>query len=157
MLSSGMLVHEFHLSKSTINYNTKNAALEISVHIYIDDLEDALQYAGVNDLQIGTEKEDSLTDGYIADYISDHMILSTSNRDTLAQYFIGKEISKDLAAIWCYVEVPVDIPLSSLEIDNNILMEIFDDQKNIVGIKKNKKRVDDLFLKKSKHTYKVNF
>jgi len=48
--------------------------------------------------------------------------------------FIGKETSEDLAAVWCYLEVPHLKSIKKMTISNSILMDIFDDQKNIVNI-----------------------
>jgi len=124
------------------------------MHIFIDDLEVALEQDSVPKLYIGTEKEDISADGYIAHYISDHFKLSVDG-STLENEFLGKELSKDLAAIWCYLEVPLDKELSEFDLSHDLLMEVYDDQKNVVTIKKDKKRKDDLLLDISDFEAKV--
>lgn len=147
-------LHEFHLSKSTINFDTKSNSLQVTMHIFIDDLETALAELEDTKLYIGTEKEDSKADHFIAKYIFDHFELR--HRDSiLEQSFLGKELSNDLVAIWCYIEVPIEGTLESLKIKNNLLMEVFDDQKNVITIKKDKKRKDDLLLNKDDFEAKI--
>lgn len=154
--SSVSLLHEFHLSKSTVNYDSESAALQVTMHIFIDDLEDALKQQDLPRLYIGTEKEDSTADLHIANYIKSCFTL-TKGSDTLEQLFIGKELSADLAAIWCYIEVPMDSSVGNLDFKNSLLMEVFDDQKNIMTFRKDKKRIDDFLLNKSDHHATIDF
>jgi len=154
LCTAGTMAHEFHLSKSTVNFDTESSALQLTMHIFIDDLEDALALQQLPPLYIGTEKEDSTADVHIADYIASTLILTTGT-DTLAQEFIGKELSNDLAAIWCYVEVPLGSTVSELSFSNSLLMEVFDDQKNIMTFRKDKKRLDDFLLDKSDHQSQI--
>jgi len=148
ILSSFSLVHEFHLSKGTVNYDSKSSSLQVTLHIFIDDLEVALAKRGIEELKIGTEKESNDSDQHIKEYISDHLIF-ISDSDTLSQVFLGKENSDDLLAIWCYLEIE-DYKSGNLSVENTILTEIFDDQKNIVAFKVDKKRLKDELLDKSK-------
>lgn len=141
-------MHEFHLSKSTINYDTESQSIQITMHLFIDDLEDALAAREVPKLYIGTEKEDSTANSFIGQYIADQFTLQVGKK-ALEQYFLGKELSEDLAAIWCYIEIS-DIDMNDdLQFQNDILMEIFDDQKNVMEFRIDKKRHKDFLLKKS--------
>ena len=153
-MSFSAAVHEFHLSKSTINYNTADGSLQITMHIFIDDLEVALAEKGVSKLYIGTEKEDTTADLHISEYIAEHFKLKGDDK-SLQPQFLGKELSKDLAAIWCYMEVTLDQELEQMDISHNLLMEVFADQKNVITIKKDKKRADDLLLDLSDFEAKV--
>lgn len=126
------------------------------MHIFIDDLEVALAVQGTENLKIGTGKESAYADDYVASYIQGRMHLLNGN-DTLQQQFLGKELSADLAAIWCYIEIPIGGKLEELTIDNSLLMEVYDDQKNIMSIKKNKKRVEDWLLDIDNHTESLIF
>lgn len=154
-LWSSKEMHEFHLSKSTVNYDTQSQSLQITMHIFIDDLEDALAAKAVPKLYIGTEKEDSTANSYIAQYIANQFTISMGS-DTLEQYFLGKELSEDLAAIWCYMEVPQVKLDDNIDFENGLLMEIFDDQKNVMEFRKDKKRYKDFLLQKSDHKATVD-
>ena len=148
--------HEFHLSKSTINYDSDTKSLQITMHIFIDDLEVALAQQGVEKMRIGTGREAADADSYIASYIGKKMHIM-NDQDTFQLSFLGKELSADLAAIWCYLETPVTKELGQVTIDNSLLMEIYTDQKNVMDIRKDKKRVKDWLFDIENHTGQMNF
>ena len=141
-------VHDFHLSKSTVNYDTDTNALQVTLRIFIDDLETALAAEGIEGLKIGTGIEVDSADYFVAGYIADHFVLTTA-ADTLSYDYLGKELSDDLQAIWCYLELPLEDGLptgADLTLHNTILLADFADQKNVVTVKKDKKRLADHLL-----------
>lgn len=126
-------LHDFHVSKCLVEYNEEQVALQISLHLFIDDLEDALGRQGHDQLFICTEKESDLADSLIHRYLTERLQLKVNGDDTRFQ-FIGKEISDDLMAVWCYLEITGVSELNQLEVSNRILLEVFDDQKNILSV-----------------------
>jgi len=125
--------HDFHVSKCLVEYNEEQAALQISLHLFIDDLEDALSRRGHDQLFICTKRESELADSLIHQYLADRLQLKVNNSKAQFQ-FIGKEISDDLMAAWCYLEITGVQELNQLEVSNRILLEVFDDQKNILSV-----------------------
>lgn len=150
------VVHEFHLSKSTINYNTAEQSLQITMNIYIDDLEAALKNEGIDSLMICTKKEKDTAEEHIFNYISDHFNIKTDGTDLNLTY-IGKEQSDDLAAIWCYLEVENIVSFRDLELSNTILISNFDDQKNMTTFQYDKTRITDILFTQSKTSETVNY
>jgi len=140
-------LHEFHVSKCSIDYDAEDKALQITVHIFIDDLEEALRQQGADELFIATEKETEDVNQYIDKYLQQRFEVLVENQ--LVDFeFLGKETSEDLQAIWCYMEITDLESINSLTISNQILMEIYDDQKNIINITgPEKKKAYFLFLK----------
>ena len=133
--------HDFHLSNTQLKYKASKNVLQLSVKIFIDDLESALAERSVTDLYIGTEKESDDSGDYIADYLEDVIVISTAG-DTLPAQFIGKEISEDLSSVWCYIQYNEVMSCSDLSVTNSILTEIFDDQKNIFTFSTDEGRKD---------------
>ena len=132
--------HEIHLSKTDIHYNERASSLEVTMHIFIDDLELAMKNQGMVDLFIATERERDGVDSLIQKYLSTSFEV-TVNGEKQSFEFLGKEESEDLMAVWCYLERPNIRELHSILIKNSILTEIYSDQKNMVsfqggGIKK---------------------
>lgn len=123
-------LHDFHLSNSQLKYKQSKNVLQLSVKIFIDDLETALAQRNVHSLYIGTEKESEDSTQYIDAYLKDVIIISSSE-DTLSSNFIGKELSEDLSAIWCYLQFDLNSDCMDLQVTNSLLTEIFEDQKNI--------------------------
>lgn len=126
--------HEFHMSKSMVEYKADKSEVQISINIFIDDLETALQSRGVEKLFIGTEKESEEADKYILEYLEQTFEVEINSTSEMPHQFIGKEISEDLTSIWCYFLIPMDYEIKKLRIRNSILLETFDDQKNITSI-----------------------
>ena len=119
--------HKFYVSISEVNHNKETAAVEISMKIFTDDLEAALEEMTTQKLWIGDpERELAATDSLLAIYFDKKLTISINEEEKEA-IFIGKELEADVT--WCYLEIQ-DVPvISSITIDNRILVELFDDQK----------------------------
>jgi len=125
--------HDFHLSRCDIIYNTQEKAIQISLQLFIDDLEMALSAKGYENLGICTEKEIPEAEEYIYAYLLEHLQLSI-DESPITLDWVGKEVSDDLAGIWCYLEVYPDTPRKSIDVRNDLLVEVFADQRNIVKL-----------------------
>ncbi len=126
-------LHDFHLSKCDIIYNSEENAIQISLQLFIDDLELALAAKGHKNLGICTSKETLEAEELIHAYVSDHLRMNIDGVP-LDLTWIGKEVSDDLAGIWCYLEVHPNEPRQSIDIRNDLLVEMFADQRNIVKL-----------------------
>lgn len=128
------LPHEFHFSKCQIEYKKEAQALQISLHLFIDDLELALEQRGHTGLFIGSEKEQPDAPARVYEYLQSSFQIIVN--DTPVDYaFLGKETSEDLAGLWCYLEITDVSSIQSMQVKNSILTELYDDQKNVVQIK----------------------
>jgi len=130
--------HDFHLSKTEINYKTDQKALQVTVHLFIDDLElgiEAIEDEKLNLFEINESiKSDSIINVYIQNYLKIEL-----NQVEIELDFLGKEISDDLAGAWCYLELENVEAFDVIKIKNTLLNSTFDDQKNIINIKVNSK------------------
>jgi len=134
--------HDFHLSKALVEYDSRDQALQVTLHIFLDDLELALQQRGAEEaLFLCTEKEHPGANEYLERYLSQAFRLWVDGRPVEPAY-LGKEISDDLMAAWCYLEVRDLERPGQLTIDNQILMQVYDDQKNIISIRTDGQPVD---------------
>jgi len=149
LLGNGIL-HEFHLSNTEVRYNIEESALQITSRIFIDDLEMTLANYGFDNLYICTEKEAESAEGLIAQYLKNNLVISVDDK-VMEFEFLGKEISDDLIAVWCYLEILDVSPKEKIEIENNTLLETFDDQKNIVRIKMDSGQRAMFILKKGEN------
>ncbi len=133
--------HDFHLSNSSLKYKAADNVLQLSIRVFIDDLESALKLKGIDSLYIGTEKEAQSSNDYIAQYLQQTFQIE-SEENKLQSFFLGKELSEDLSAVWCYVQFNNVSGCSSLKVTNTILTELFDDQKNIFTFSTDEGRKD---------------
>jgi hypothetical protein len=127
--------HEFHVSKCEIDYNTSENALQITLHIFLDDLELSMLAQGAEKQFLCTEKELENAETVYFEYLKENFQINLNNGELADYQWIGKEISDDLAAVWTYLEVPNVTDLSGISVKNTVLMDVHDDQKNIVQIK----------------------
>ena len=100
ILYSLLPFHDFHVSHTTLHYNTAQESIEITVRVAIDDLEKTLETKSSGKLKLGSPKENKSSDQYIKNYFDHHLQISI-NEKMAAYNWIGKEIAKDL---------PKDIP-----------------------------------------------
>ena len=126
-------MHEFHMSRCMIDYKAHKKTIEITLNIFIDDLELALDEQGATDLFIGTEREHEEADTYINRYLNQTLQLAINNKSVEFNY-LGKELSDDLEAVWCYLEIMDVKRIREIAVQYDLFMEVFDDQKNIINI-----------------------
>ena len=126
--------HDFHISKGTVEYVQQAQSLQVTLHVFIDDLEQALEAQGAPKLFLGTEKEAAEADEYVSKYLAKHFNLQADGKAVKFVY-LGKEISDDLSALWFYLEArPVGKP-QKIQVKYDLLTEVFDDQKNILNFR----------------------
>lgn len=125
--------HEFHLSKSLIEYVESEGAVQVTMYLFIDDLELALGALTEESLFICTQKEHPEAESYINTYLKQHFKVMAGERE-LSFNFLGKEVSEDLIAVWCYLEATDVEHFSEVNITNAVLLKEFDDQKNIITL-----------------------
>ncbi len=155
-LLSPSFVHEFHVSKCLVEFNESEQALQISMHIFTDDLELALSQQGADSLFICTRMEKPDAERHMAEYIQKNFRLEVNGKP-MKYEFLGKEPSEDLLGVWCYLEI-LNVPsLKELQITNNILLEVYDDQKNVISIIGPNRRKGMMLLQRGQNTEKVSF
>ena len=138
---TGSVDHDVHLSKSEVNYDTKTQTVQVSISLFLDDMEAALAARGDNDVKLFSSYEVDNAEELIEDYLGEKMRFAQGNKD-LSTTYLGREISEDLSAVWCYIEVTDITPDKILTVTNEIFMEIYDDQKHVMVITRDHKRID---------------
>lgn len=156
LLSPAAALHDMHLSKALVEYNQNEQAIQVSMHIYLDDLEEALRRKGMDSLYLCTRKEAELAEAYLEAYLREHFILTVNG--TAAEYnFLGKEPSGDYQGAWCYVEVENVSQLKELSIHNDLLLEVFEDQRNIIQLIGPNQKRGTLLLQKGRLAETIKF
>jgi len=146
-------IHDYHLSNIEIEFNEDAQALQIIMKIFIDDLEDGIAASGVEEkLYLRTEREIEAGDQHVFDYLTKKMIIHVDGAEVHFNY-IGKETSEDLIAMYCYLEVENISSVTEITVSNDMLMELFDDQINIVKLKSTATgKRGFMMLKKGQHS-----
>ncbi len=148
--------HQFHLSKCLIEYNEADKALQVSMHLFIDDLEEALRKQGADKLFLCADKEAPDAEVHLERYILQHFKISVNGKPQSFS-FLGKEPSEDLIGVWCYLEAENIQSLKEVSVIYDILMEVFDDQKNVVSVRGPQKKQASFLLQKGSAQDSVTF
>ncbi len=152
-LSSFTILHKFYVSVTQIEYNQEQKSLQIISRIFIDDIEEVLRKRYDETIELVSEKEETKIDQYLNKYLNQKLTI-TINGEKMFFKFIGKEYDNDL--VLCYLEVENVPPLKMITVSNQILMDFFDEQQNIIHVKKGKKR-KSLILEKEKDKGMLKF
>ncbi|MEO1438384.1 MAG: DUF6702 family protein, partial [Bacteroidota bacterium] len=112
-------------------YNEQTGALEMSLKVFTDDLEEAVKTSSNTDLFLDTQKERSSADSLIGLYLEQQVQFEVDGQ-ALNINFLGKEYEAD--GTWLYIEIPCKKPTKALTVRNYVFMELFDDQQNIIHL-----------------------
>ncbi len=139
-------IHKFYLSVTNVRYSEKDEAIQITSRIFIDDFENVLQERYGFNAELATKNESKEADAYIEKYFQARFAVEINGKN--ASYnFIGKKYDADVMI--CYIEVPeVDLDTTtSIQIENEILTDLFDEQQNIVHFKIDGKKKSFVLIK----------
>jgi hypothetical protein len=125
------------VSTTKIEYVKEQKTMQIITKIFIDDVEDVLQQRYDPTLSLASDKETEDGNAFLKQYILQKFKLSINGKPVTMQY-IGKEYESDIVKV--YLEVTGVDKLISLEVENLILLDMFEEQQNIVHLKTTEKR-----------------
>ncbi len=129
----GSLLHPFHISVLDMEYDEDSKAIEISCRIFLDDLEETLRsYTGDDKLDIMAETSKETVHTALEQYFREKVKISVNGKEEEVTY-LGEEMDGDV--MWCYIEIPKVKKLQSIAIENQLLLDSFDDQMNLVHMK----------------------
>ena len=149
--------HDIHLSLCELRYNESTSSFEVSIKIFIDDLEKAIEKEGGKNLFIGTERESPIAEEHIGAYLDKYFTITVDGIRLKASY-LGKQLADDNIAVWCYVEFSKDVSSAkSCILSNRILLDVYDDQRNIMDIKMSKSHKDYTIFESDKSSWSYRF
>lgn len=122
--------HPFHVSSSEIEYNAKAGQLEISSKIFTDDFEAVLSKLYKTRADFSDKKLKPKMDELVTKYITTHLAVGSNGAFYELKLF-GWEV--DHEAVYVYTTAnPKGFNPKSINVENTILYDLFDDQMNIV-------------------------
>lgn len=124
--------HPQHVSIMQIDHNLQNKSLEITLKSFVDDIELAIKNQKGKKIFLGQIDPTSQEFGWVESYISSMLSIKVDEKETEFNW-VGWEITND--EIFMYFEIPATKTIKSIEIKNEVLMNEFADQTNIVHLK----------------------
>lgn len=147
-LLSMTIAHKFYVSVTNIRYSETEQTLQITTRVFIDDLEAVLleRYGVTTSLATDNEVDEANT--YIEKYLNQKMVFKVNGKH-VPYTFLGKEYETDIAI--CYLELPIGplAEISTLEIQNDVLTDMFEEQQNVVHFRIADKRTSFVLIRES--------
>jgi len=124
-------MHKYYLSSTKIEYKKESKTIQITMRFFIDDLQETINSTYSKDVELALPNEPKEIDSLIINYVSKKLevIINTNKK---AYSFLGKEYNND--EIYIYLEIENVELINLIEIKNNMLMEIFPEQQNIIKL-----------------------
>lgn len=124
-------LHKYYISLSQIDYKAQEKTLQITMRLFTDDVEKTLNANFKKDFKLDTPQELASTNQLIAYYLNNHFKVIVNGKP-LNIKFLGKEYENDL--VYFYIEINDVATIKSIEIENTILMDEFEEQQNIIKL-----------------------
>ena len=134
---TSMTAHRFYVAIYQIDYVPQKKRLEITTRIFMDDLNDAVSKAYKTHTNIGTEKETPEDIVLLKKYLSEHFNLTVNGKSKVYTY-LSREVESNV--VICYLSIKEIGKVSSLQVDNSILIEVHSEQQNIIQFNNNGKK-----------------
>ncbi|MBL0741597.1 DUF6702 family protein [Chryseolinea lacunae] len=126
-----VMLHPLHVSVTEIEMDEKEKRLEIMMRVFADDLETSLR-EDLKQPAFDIEKPDATAlDAIVGSYLKKHFTLTLDNKAHAPKY-LGHELEGD--AYIFYIEVTGVKKWKTIQVRNDIIMEAFDDQSNLVHV-----------------------
>ncbi len=134
------------MSITDMEYNPTTKSLQISMKLFVDDLELVLEREREIKCFLGTEKEHPKSNEFITAYVGTHFFVEQS-KGSLPVTFIAKEVDKDYA--WIYLEVKNFKVKDQTLLTNSMLFDYFNEQTNKVNYTKEEEIISFTLFKEN--------
>lgn len=126
------LLHPVHVSVTSVEYVKEKNIFDVSFKLFWDDFEVIIaQKYGVL-LNLGKEDEKKEKEHYFTQYISASFSLMVDGVKLEPKY---KMDTINEASIWLYYSYPGRLGKTKIEIENRLMLDMFDDQTNLLMVK----------------------
>ena len=134
------------MSVAHVNFDKDQKAIQITVRLFIDDLQTALNSVSTTkQIELATDREPATIDSIYNSYLKKKFKIDV-NALTKEFDYLGKQYKDDMTVF--YLEIPNVSEINTLRIQNNILCDSFSEQENIVKTNINNKQKSHILTKK---------
>ena len=124
-------MHKFHVSYGRVA--VEGNVMAARIRFFKDDLQDALvAHGGDNTFEVGPTAD---SDSLLMDYLTHHLVMKTDGQVAVPRLNArGDDMMDNEPMWWVLLEYDAEEDITELHITNDVLMETFDDQKNIMRV-----------------------
>jgi len=134
---SAMSLHRFYAAIYQVNFVPQKKMMQITTRIFIDDLNEALKNQYHKRTFIGTEKETPEDITLMKKYLAEKFKLTINNQPKAMNY-LSNELENNI--IICYFNIKDITKVTTVEVQNTILIELYAEQQNIIQYNNNGKK-----------------
>lgn len=121
--------HVFYVSVTRVKWNVEEARLDVSVRIFTDDLEEAVMAEGGPRLRLWTAQAREDRDRHVSAYLLSRLAFRVNGQERELTW-AGMEDALDATS--CLVQITNVDRVASIEVENRILIDMFDTQANVM-------------------------
>ncbi len=121
--------HPIHISVTNMDYNVGKQLFEVSFKIFWDDFEVIIWRNYDVNLKLTQQDESKDKELYFSKYIFDNFRIKANNNFLHGSLKKGEIKDK---SIWLDFYFPCSSDIKKVEIENRIMMDMFDDQTNLL-------------------------
>jgi hypothetical protein len=134
---ASMSAHRFYVAIYQIDFVPQKKRVEITTRIFMDDLNDAVTKAYKKSTNIGTEKETPEDVALLKKYLTQNFKVYINGKPKAYNY-LSSEVESNV--VICYLSIKDIAKISSLEVENSILIDVHSEQQNIIQFNNNGKK-----------------
>ena len=128
--SSGTYAHPVHVSVLNIEYDESTSALRFTFRLFRDDMELAIYHNYAIQVSIDSVNTAMKAEQLMNKYLNERFILSMGGKDVDSLHFNRKV--NDGIELWLYYSVPVAGKPGKIKVKNQLMMDLYFDQTNLV-------------------------
>ncbi len=144
-------IHPVHLTVTELYTEKKSGNVDLSTTLFMDDFAKAIHYSNYEkQIQEGKVKPEALMERYLQAKLR----LRINNKEVS---FTVRRTENNMDAVTCYLTLKPNIKeVHQLYIENKLLIELFDDQRNMVQVQLEDKPAGVVQFDKKKTTTTLN-
>lgn len=125
------------MSVTEIKHNSNTKSIEVSSHIFTDDLEKDFKARYNKPIDLTHPADTALAYKYVSDYLKEKLKITIDGKMITLKY-LGYEINED--AVWTYLECGNIATIKNVKVYDAILFDRIEEQSNLVHVTVNNNR-----------------
>ena len=132
----GLNSHKYYVSTSLFDFNKDSASLQITLKVFKDDFIKLISHKYGLDYEDKLNRDSRKIKSKISEYLLSNLIIHFDDKKQ-GLIYLGYEENDEMFTF--YLELENLSSFSSLKLQNTILFDLFDEQQNIIHLKKDNK------------------
>jgi hypothetical protein len=129
LVLTSMATHKFYVAIYQINHAKEKKMLQITARLFIDDINEAIEKKFHKKSYLASDKETPEQVELLKKYLLEKFIIKVNGQQK-SIIFVSKETEDNV--LICYLKISDVTKITSLEVENSIIMENHFDQQNII-------------------------